>query len=68
MHNMPGIPEGHFALRPGPFTAAQDLIEIVVHGKGGHGGLAPHKAIEEYSLLPRSSVRSNQLWPATLTR
>jgi amidohydrolase len=57
MHNMPGIPEGHFALRPGPFTAAQDLIEIVVHGKGGHGGLAPHKAID--SVLVASEIVSS---------
>src|ERR1700748_740371 len=37
LHNMPGLPEGHFALTPGPILAAADSFEIVVHGKGGHG-------------------------------
>lgn len=46
MHNIPGLPEGQFALRPGPIMAAMDFIEIVVNGKGGHGGASPHKAID----------------------
>ena len=46
LHNMPGLAEGHFALTPGPILAASDRFEIVVHGKGGHGGLGPHKAID----------------------
>jgi amidohydrolase len=46
LHNMPGLPEGHFALTPGPILAAADFFEIVVHGKGGHGGSGPHLAID----------------------
>lgn len=46
LHNIPGLPEGHFALKPGPIMAASDIIEIVVTGKGGHGGSGPHKAID----------------------
>ena len=46
LHNMPGIPEGHFAITPGPLLAAADAFEIVVHGKGGHGGAGPHRAID----------------------
>jgi len=46
LHNMPGLAEGHFALTPGPILAASDRFEVVVHGKGGHGGLGPHKAID----------------------
>jgi amidohydrolase len=46
LHNMPGLAEGHFALTPGPILAASDRFEIVVHGKGGHGGLGPHRAID----------------------
>ncbi|MEO0359542.1 MAG: M20 aminoacylase family protein [Pseudomonadota bacterium] len=45
MHNMPGVPEGQFAIRPGPIMAAADLIEIDVVGKGGHAAI-PHKAID----------------------
>jgi hippurate hydrolase len=46
MHNMPGIPEGHFATNSGPMLASADSIEITVTGKGGHGGAGPHKAID----------------------
>ena len=36
MHNMPGLPVGHFAIRPGGFFAATDNFVIDVEGKGGH--------------------------------
>ncbi len=45
MHNMPGIPTGSFAIRPGPFFAAADLFEITVEGKGGHAA-KPHETID----------------------
>ena len=45
MHNMPGIAEGEFAIRPGPMMAAADLFEIDVVGKGGHAAM-PHKAVD----------------------
>ena len=46
LHNMPGLPEGHFEITPGPILAAADAFEITVHGKGGHGGASPHRAID----------------------
>jgi len=46
LHNMPGLPEGHFEITPGPILAAADAFEITVHGKGGHGGAGPHRAID----------------------
>ncbi len=45
MHNMPGIPVGQFAIRPGPLLASSDEFEIVVTGKGGHAA-APHEAVD----------------------
>ncbi len=45
MHNMPGLPVGQFAIRPGPFFAAADQFEIEVEGKGGHAA-KPHDAID----------------------
>ena len=36
MHNMPGIPVGEFAVRPGPIMAAFDLFEIRLTGTGTH--------------------------------
>ena len=45
MHNMPGIPVGAFAIRPGAMMAAADTIEITVTGKGGHAA-KPHDCID----------------------
>ncbi|MBD3765640.1 MAG: amidohydrolase [Rhodobacterales bacterium] len=45
MHNMPGIPVGQFAIRPGAIMAAADQFEIVVTGKGGHAA-KPHDCID----------------------
>jgi len=42
MHNMPGIPAGQFAIRPGPMMAAGDRWEVTFRGTGGHGGMTPH--------------------------
>ena len=45
MHNMPGIPVGHFAIRPGALMAAADQFEITVTGKGGHAA-KPHECVD----------------------
>src|SRR5262245_13076324 len=45
MHNMPGIPAGEFAIRPGPLLAASDGIHIEITGKGGHAA-RPHQCID----------------------
>ena len=41
LHNLPNLPVGEFAIKPGPLMAASDFFEIVVEGKGGHAAL-PH--------------------------
>ena len=40
MHNMPGMPVGHFAIRPGPLLAAADRFTIEITGKGSHAARA----------------------------
>lgn len=45
MHNMPGLPVGDFALRPGPMLATSDSFTIVVTGRGGHAA-QPHSTID----------------------
>ena len=45
MHNIPGIPIGRFAVRPGPMMAAYDIFEVVVKGVGAHGAM-PHHGID----------------------
>ena len=44
-HNSPETPLGVIGVTPGPMQAAADRIEIVIHGKGGHGA-RPHQAID----------------------
>lgn len=41
MHNLPGIPEGHFHTRPGSLMASESSFEIDVIATGGHAAL-PH--------------------------
>ncbi|MER9657806.1 M20 family metallopeptidase [Mesorhizobium sp. M0152] len=45
MHNMPGLPVGQFAIRPGPIMAATAEFTITVKGKGGHAAM-PHGTID----------------------
>jgi hippurate hydrolase len=45
MHNMPGIPVGHFAIRPGAMMAAADQFDLTITGKGGHAA-KPHDCID----------------------
>ncbi len=45
MHNMPGIPVGEFAIRPGAMMAAADQFDITVTGKGGHAA-KPHDCVD----------------------
>ena len=41
MHNIPGIPVGRFAIKPGAMMAAFDIFELTIHGQGGHAAM-PH--------------------------
>ena len=45
LHNMPGLPIGHFETRPGPIMSAEDNFEIVLKGIGGHAA-RPHAGNE----------------------
>ncbi len=45
LHNLPGEPEGQIMVRPGPITAAVDIVGITVNGVGGHGAI-PQKSID----------------------
>ncbi|MGZ8388365.1 MAG: M20 aminoacylase family protein [Rhodoplanes sp.] len=45
MHNMPGLPVGEFAIRPGPLLAAADRIVIEIEGLGAHAA-RPHQGID----------------------
>ena len=45
LHNMPGLPIGHFETRAGPVMSAEDNFEIVLRGLGGHAA-RPHSGNE----------------------
>jgi len=45
IHNMPSLPTGHFAIRPGAIMACEDNFEITIHGQGSHAAL-PHMGID----------------------
>ncbi len=45
MHNMPGLPLGHFAIRPGALMAATDEFTLEIEGHGGHAA-KPHATID----------------------
>ncbi len=45
MHNMPGLPVGQFAIKPGPIMAATAEFNIRVTGRGGHAAM-PHRSVD----------------------
>ncbi len=45
MHNSPGLPVGHFSIKPGAFYAATDNFTLHLSGKGGHAAY-PHRTID----------------------
>jgi hippurate hydrolase len=45
IHNMPGVPVGHFETRAGAFMSAEDNFEIILKGIGGHAA-SPHSGNE----------------------
>jgi amidohydrolase len=49
MHNWPGLPVGHFAIRKGPLMAAADKFNITVHGRGSHAA-QPHLSIDTLAI------------------
>ena len=45
MHNMPGIPAGHFAVKKGTIMTSEDIFVITIRGRGGHASM-PDRAID----------------------
>jgi hippurate hydrolase len=60
LHNMPGLPVGEFAIRPGPIMASTDEFEIVVTGKGGHAAM-PHLAVDTTLVASQIVVALNTI-------
>jgi amidohydrolase len=47
LHNKPGIPVGHIAVRAGPLLAASDRFDLRIKAKGGHAAY-PHHGIDPF--------------------
>lgn len=45
LHNMPGLAEGSFTVRPGSLMASESSFEIVIDGVGGHAAM-PHRGVD----------------------
>ena len=45
MHNIPGLPAGQMAVRPGAMMAAADFFKIEIKGRGAHAAF-PHHGID----------------------
>ncbi|MCS2608094.1 M20 aminoacylase family protein [Halomonas dongshanensis] len=75
LHNWPTLPAGQVAIRSGAIMAATDRLDIIVRGKGGHGGVNPHLSIDPVrtaaaliqSLHSVVSREINPLSPAALS-
>jgi hippurate hydrolase len=52
MHNIPGMPVGSFAIKPGPMMAAFDIFELTVTGRGGHAAM-PHLTVDPIPVSTR---------------
>ena len=52
MHNIPGIPVGRFAIKPGAMMAAFDIFELTIIGQGGHAAM-PHLATDPIQIGTR---------------
>lgn len=63
MHNWPGIPVGHFGIRPGPIMASSNEFEVVVRGRGCHAA-QPHKGIDPVMV----AVQIAQGWQTIISR
>jgi hippurate hydrolase len=45
IHDNESLPAGTVGIKPGPLFAGTDSVDIVVHGKGGHGA-RPHRTVD----------------------
>jgi hippurate hydrolase len=50
MHNMPNLPLGQFAIRPGPLLASVDEFKITLTGVGGHAAF-PHLSVDPVTAM-----------------
>ncbi|WP_270934546.1 M20 aminoacylase family protein [Falsiroseomonas oryzae] len=60
VHNDPSLPLGEASVVAGPVLAAADMLDIVVHGRGGHAA-RPHLAVDPLLVGAQIVVAVNQI-------
>jgi len=53
MHDEPSLPSGVVGYHAGFFRASLDTVEVVIHGRGGHGA-KPHTTVDPIVIAARS--------------
>ena len=74
MHDEPTLPSGQVGFHAGYFRAAFDLLEVTIHGRGGHGA-RPQTTVDPIVIAARSvlglqiivSRETDPLSPAVVT-
>ena len=74
MHDEPSLPSGQVGYHAGYFRAAFDLLEVTIHGRGGHGA-HPQNTVDPIVIAARSvlglqtivSRETDPLSPAVVT-
>ena len=74
MHDEPTLPSGVVGFHAGYFRAAVDSVEVIIHGRGGHGAY-PHLAVDPIVIAARAilglqtvvSRETDTLSPAVVT-
>lgn len=69
-HNTPGMPAGALGIRGGVVYCSQDLVDIRIVGRGGHGG-KPHLAVDPvvagaHVVLALQTIVSREVLPGEL--
>ena len=55
VHDNDALPAGTVGIKGGPLLASADSVDIVVHGKGGHGA-SPHRTVDPIVLAAKIVV------------
>ncbi len=60
IHLNSGMPTGTLSVMPGPVTAASDLFDLEIIGRGGHGAY-PHETVDPVAVAAQVIVSLQQL-------
>lgn len=65
MHNMPGLPVGHFAINAGPILAETAEFDVKINGRGGHAA-RPHATIDPIVIAAQITLAAQTIASRTI--